>query len=346
MNPGGGMNRGGAGNPPAPSGWRVHTSWFAQPVHRAKRNFALPGAVRRRRAPRAVIAGALCALGIVGCVCPPGAKIEYRPPADACEALQRVQTNLSQLAQAPLLAKGTVYFKYIDADGGSHSYYERAALLFYPPRSLRFDITSSLAGSVARVGSNDELFWMWVEPDVSTMWWGQWANIERIDRGRLPLSPDQLLEALMLNPPPTRLPDGVPPLLQVRGADLRLVYQVLDADDWPAVVQELAVDPKPPHQVLEVVMRDAAGQIVMRAELSDYRRVGDGGPYTALNYRVLWPRDKAELRLDFGSVEFRPETPGGWHEFPTAPPVDHIERIDTAAPAGQARASGGEARAS
>ncbi len=241
-----------------------------------------------------------------------------------------MEANLAQLSQAPVVAKGTVYFRYVDADGGSHSYYERATLLFYPPRSLRFDITSTLAGSVARVGSNDELFWMWVEAGVGTMWWGQWANIGRIDRRRLPLSPDQLLEALMLNPLPTRLPDGIPPLLQVRGEDHRLVYQVLDSADWPAVVQELSVDPQPPHQVVEVLMRDAAGAVVMRAELSDYRRVGDDGPYAAHKYRVLWPQNQAELRLDFGSVEFRPETPDGWHEFPTEPPVDHIERIDTA----------------
>jgi hypothetical protein len=170
------------------------------------------------------------------------------------------------------------------------------------------------------------------------MWWGQWADIDRIDRRRLPLAPDQLLDALMLNPPPVRLPDGIPPLLRVAGNDHRLLYQALDADDWPGVVQEIAVDPAPPHQPIELVIRDAAGEVLMRAGLSDYRRIGDDGPFTARKYRVLWPRDQAELRIDLGSVEFRPEQPEGWDDFPTEPPVDHIERIDHSPPTGDARA--------
>ena len=75
--------------------------------------------------------------------------------------------------------------------------------LRHPPRRLRFDIKHTLAGSVARVGSNNERYWLWIEPEVSTMWWGEWRYVDQgRGGGSLPLRPNQVLDALMMRPLP------------------------------------------------------------------------------------------------------------------------------------------------
>ena len=87
---------------------------------------------------------------VVGCARCPNAKIEPVPPRDARQALQRVRDNLEVLSRIPLRTDALVTFKFRDAEGRRHSYpLQDATLIFRAPRSLRFSIKHSLAGSVA-----------------------------------------------------------------------------------------------------------------------------------------------------------------------------------------------------
>ena len=263
----------------------------------------------------------------VGCTACP--KITPVPPRDAREALRRVSDNLEVLGRIALRADALVTFKFRDADGRRHSYpLQDATLIFRSPRRLRFDIKHTLAGSVARVGSNDEQYWLWVEPEISTMWWGEWRYVDR-DKGggSLPLRPNQVLDALMMRPLPEKIGDGLPPLLHINGDDHRLLYVRLDWEGWPFVVQEVALDPCPPYQPIGLIVRRSDGSEVMQVELGNYRKLGGDGPYVAHRYVIEWPQDGAELRIDLHGVRLNPEQVP-FYDFPHDPPVDRVERLD------------------
>lgn len=274
---------------------------------------------------------------VVGCARCPSAKIEPVPPRDARQALQRVRDNLEVLNRIPLRTDALVTFNFRDADGRRHTYpLQDATLIFQAPRRLRFTIKHSLAGSVARVGSNDEKYWLWIEPEISTMWVGEWRYVGRGGRSSLPLPPNQVLDALMLRPLPESLAGGLPPLLHKNGDDHRLLYLRLDADGWPYVAQEVVLDCCPPYQPIELIVRRADGQVAMRSQLRNYRRLGDDGPYVAHRYVIDWPLDGAELRIDFHGPRLNPDQLPFYH-FENDPPVRNIESLDAAAPAGASR---------
>ena len=207
-----------------------------------------------------------------------------------------------------------------------------ATLIFQSPRRLRFNIKHTLAGSVARVGSNDEQYWLWIEPEVNTMWWGEWRYVDRGRGGSLPLRPNQVLDALMMRPLPESVGDGLPPLLHINGDDHRLLYVGLDSEGWPYVVQEVALDPCPPYQPIGLIVRRADGSEIMHVELGNYRKLGGDGPHIAHRYVIEWPQDEAELRIDLHRVRLKPDQVP-FYDFPHDPPVDRMERLD-AAPTG------------
>lgn len=268
---------------------------------------------------------------VAGCgPCPSGVRLA--PPRDAREALQRVNDNLERIREALVCRNCTVSFRFRDADGGRHAFIAQPASLIYrPPRSLRFAV-SGLTGNVALIGSNDERYWLWIEPEVSTMWWGRWSDdqeaVPQGARGDLPLAPVELLSALALSPLPHEPSDGLPPLLDQVGKRSRLCYVRLADDGWPYVAREITLDDCPPHQPVEIVHRDAAGRVAMRAALSGYARVGRDGPFTPRRYVVVWPLNEVELRFDVGSAMFRPDQPP-FATFPTDPPVKRIRCLDS-----------------
>lgn len=289
-----------------------------------------PGSRFRGDGPRRTAAAALLSALLAGChngnLGP-----SLPPPRDAREALQRVNQNLARLRHALVCRGCTVTFRFRDADGRSHAFLAQpASMIFLPPRDLRLAV-SGLTGNVAMVGSNQERFWLWIEPEVSTMWWGSWhdaaTDAPRPPRGELPLPPAELLSALALQPLPEEPEIGLPPMLDTGGRRPRLLYVRVGDDGWPYAAREVALDDRPPYQPVEIVQRDALGRVAMRATLAGYARVGDDGPCTPRRYVVSWPLDDAELRFDVGTAMLRPDQPP-FATFPADPPVKRIECLD------------------
>jgi hypothetical protein len=258
-------------------------------------------------------------VGLLGLVvfiagCP---KMPNQPPSNRREALERVNDNLAAI-HAPLQCAALVSFSFRDADGKMHRFIgHEARLIYQTPQSLLFDVRS-LAGTVAQFGSNDDRFWLWIDvPDLRKLWWGSWKRVSIEGEKKLPVPPNELLDALMLRPLPESLEGGQLPLLRIEGEDCRLLFVRLGAGGQPLGWREIRLDPRPPFQPLEVVDRLPDGPIVMHAQLMDYRRVGSDGPYTPRRYVVVWPRNEAEMRLDILTCTFRPELPGDIFEFPT-----------------------------
>jgi hypothetical protein len=168
-------------------------------------------------------------------------------------------------------------------------------------------------------------------PDVRKLWWGTWQRVSLTTERKLPIPPNELLDALMLRPLPESLEGGLLPMLRVEGNDQRLIFVRL-AGGQPNGWREIRLDPCAPYQPLEVIDRTPDGQVVMHAQIMSYQRVGADGPLTPRRYIVRWPGSgnelRAEMRLDILQASFRAELPSDVFEFP----VDWMgesERVDT-----------------
>jgi len=248
-----------------------------------------------------VVAAALLPL-VAGC--PPGPRCEA--PASRRVALERVNANLGQIQQ-PLSCTGLVSFRFRDDRDRTHSLTAQEARLIYrPPQDLYFDVRATLGGSVARFGSNAERYWLWVDVgDARKLWWGTWEHASGGGERRLPVPPNDLLDALLLRPLPESLEGGQLPLLRVDGSDHRLIFVRIGPGHQPSGWREVRLSPCEPYQPVEVVDRLPDGQVVMQARLDHYERVGGAGPYTARRYVVQWPLHAAEMRLDILTARFR-----------------------------------------
>lgn len=238
--------------------------------------------------------------------CPPeGPRIGVMP-RDAREALERINQNTAKINQ-PLFANILVSLKFKDANGVTRRLWNQDGYLaFSAPRCLRLDV-KSLTGVIAQLGSNSERYWVWIEPEIKTLWWGAWVNVAHRRSERLPISPTDLLETLML----TRLPEAPdasgPAALRIDSADQRLVYVRLDGPRHAAGMREIRLQPDTPYQPLEITDRGPDGQVWMRAIMSDYQPIAPGGPYLPRQYVLTWPRNEAELHIDIQKARFRPE---------------------------------------
>lgn len=248
--------------------------------------------------------------------CPP-ARVGV-PPRDAEDALLRISDNLSGLG-APLICKGLVSFRFRDESGNMRRFIAHpTTIVFRSPQSLYFDIKDAIGGSVARIGSNNERYWIWIDvPDSRRLMWGEWSRVAELPPERIPLPPGDLLDALCLRPPGAGVLSS--PFVLRRGEsdewDQRLVQLRMDAVGRPVALREVRLDPEPPYQPIRILDRGPDGKIVMDAEVGQYRRVGDGGPFIPRRYVVTWPVRDAELRLDVGDAVLRPEMPDVF-EFP------------------------------
>ncbi len=279
---------------------------------------------------------ALAALLVFVSGCPP----QGVAPASRREALLRVNENLGRLDQ-PVQCSALVSFKFVDSEGKARSFLgHEARLLFAAPQSLVFDVRS-LVGTVAQFGSNDTRYWVWIEPEVKKLWWGEWRRSREDMLEKLPIPPNELLDALMLRPLPESLEGGLLPVLRKVEDDYRLLFVRLGIDRQPSGLREIQLDPRPPYQPLEIVDWLPDGQIAMHALLRDYQRIGPDGPFTPRRYEVYWPRNKAEMRLDILRAVLRPDLPADVFEFP-AGWQGASEQIDATA-ADAASGSGGGA---
>jgi hypothetical protein len=248
--------------------------------------------------------------------CPPPARLELR---DARQALDHVNSNLEK-AEGGLYGKpATVSFRFRDAEGHDRRFIGHpATLIFQPPRCLYLDIKHSLGGSVARIGSNDQRYWIWVDtPELRKLWWGYWDEVDASAGEGLPIPPSLLLDALMMRPLAERVPGGLPALL-IDENPYRLLFQRFDRHGWPYLAREIVLDQRPPYQPVEIIDRLPDGRVLMHATLKGYRPVektGQSGPHTARRWVVHWPLDDTEMRLDLDRVRYRTkDTP--FCEFP------------------------------
>lgn len=255
---------------------------------------------------------ALLLLALTGCPPPPPRCVA---PTSRREALLRVNDNLARIDQ-PVQCRALVSFTFTEANGAVRRFIgHEAGLLYAAPRALRFDIRS-LTGVVAQFGSNDTRYWVWIEPEVRKLWWGEWEQARENAPRQLPIPPNELLDVLLLRPLPESLEGGQLPVLRLVDGDHRLLFVRLGIDRQPAGLREIRLDPCEPYQPVEIIDRLPDGAVAMHASLGGYAPLGAGGPLTPRRYVVRWPLNKAEMRLDITRAILRPDLEPDVFDFP------------------------------
>ena len=117
---------------------------------------------------------ALFLLAVLICGCP-----RPNPPLTAREAIARINANVDQIDQPIYARPAMTSVKFRDERGRDYRFIGHPArIMFDAPRCMRFDIEHSLGGKIAEVGTNDERYWLWKEPEGPMLWWGTWTAIQ------------------------------------------------------------------------------------------------------------------------------------------------------------------------
>jgi hypothetical protein len=180
-----------------------------------------------------------------------------------------------------------------------------ANLLVIPPRHLRLDL-QTLGQTQVLFGSNDELYWLHVVPQVDTYWWGRYDNIELTDVADIPIRPDMIVEALGIVGlmPDTTGTEG--PFQRVAGEHQQLLFVTYDSSGQGRLYKEYWLSRRGDRRIERIIFRDDLGREQMRSQLSDYRPLEGDGPPLAHRVDVRWPERDAHLLLKVRTWKAQP----------------------------------------
>ena len=83
----------------------------------------------------------------------------------------------------------------VDENKNSHAVSARGVLLYRGPRELRI-VANNEFGPIFEIGCTSELYWLKVNPELDTMWWGRMRNLGKPCGRPIPLRPDLILDVL------------------------------------------------------------------------------------------------------------------------------------------------------
>lgn len=273
---------------------------------------------------RCLLGGTLLLTALASTGCPPPREHRFERPTEARDAVANMEEHLGA-PDVAIQSRALVTFKFRDRDGRSRSFIgQPATVIFESPRCLYFDIKNALAGSVARIGSNDQQYWIYIDlPEQRQLWYGTWDALLAGAARRMIVAPNDLLDSMLVGGVPLRIGSGPKPLLETDPATKKryLLYLDLDGRGWPFVAREIELANTSPTMPARIIDRNAKQEVLMDARFSQFRAVqGLAGRSLMLPHRyvILWPTDNAEMRLDLDGFEVRDrdlpfcEFPEGW----------------------------------
>jgi hypothetical protein len=243
--------------------------------------------------------------------CPPGHKepgVAPAPPLPIGEAMAIVNNNAAGITRT--LSGGAMHVAAVvhDENGKVEGHPDLAGTLrFHPPHDLYLDLKHALAGTIMHVGSNDEVFWVWVKLNRDTLWYGRWADLDLAgDTSHIPLAPDMILAAMGLAPLPGAKQGLRGPIQQIDdGQYYKLLYlATFRGTTW--IQREYWLDRFPPYLPRVVVFRRAEdGRIRMKSTLDHYERVAGSNVYVARDIRMVWPEQGDTFTMRLGTPTFK-----------------------------------------
>lgn len=235
------------------------------------------------------------------------------PPLPIGEAMAAVNDNFAGINQT--LSGGAMHVAAVvhDEDGKVEGHPDLAGTLrFHPPHDLYLDLKHALAGTIMHVGSNDQVFWVWVKLGRDTLWYGRWADLDPRETNDMLLSPDMILAGMGLAPLPRPGAGLRGPLPQIdEGQYYRLLY-VADTGGVVWVQREYWLDRFPPYLPRVVVFRLPDGKIRMKSMLNGYERVKNSGVYVAREIHMEWPEHGDTFTMRLGTPDFKDVPPGAF----------------------------------
>ncbi len=237
-----------------------------------------------------------CLPVLIGCNGHRNGPIELGPvlPMESAIALANASTaGLPAGLQALGSARG-----HVTVDSHEKRHFDcDANLLVIPPRHLRLDL-QTLGQTQVLFGSNDQVYWLHVVPQVDTYWWGRYSQIELTDIANIPIRPDMIVEALGIAGLPTDTIGSEGPFQRVEGEHQQLLFVTYDAEGQGRLYKEYWLSRRGSRQIEQIVFRDDYGREQMRSKLSDYRPLaGHPGPSLPHCVDVTWPERDAHLLL-------------------------------------------------
>lgn len=251
------------------------------------------------------------------------------PPRTLGEIVGTIEANARRMDRALWSTSVAVTARVTDRDGRFHIYNLDGSLLFQPPRNLRLDLRPGMGDQVMQLGSNAEEYWIWIEPEIHTMWWGRYDYVGRPCAKTVAVRPEQLTAVLGLGGLPKPDEDLIGPARRY-GEEYDVLYYLrpwpvneeTPADDtspnedaatssetnegyW--LEREYWVDRSAPYLVRAVHFRDEMGRVETLATLDDYVPAWENGPWVPRKIRIEWPLRQGRFTMIVGGYKGQPK---------------------------------------
>jgi len=217
-------------------------------------------------------------------------------PMPIWKAIFHFNNNADRI-RGTLRATGYVDGYFADNAGKRRTFHVDGVLFFLSPRYLRFDL-KKLGESQVLLGSNEMEYWVYTN-DTDEWFCGRHGVPSDLPPD-IPVRPDQLVDALGLNPIEVdREEDGLrPPVQRITDAFQQLLFVGKDDVFGSRVLRkELWIDRHPPHVIRRIIFRDHNGHIEMDSRLDDFRPLEPGGPLLPRVMTAEMPKSQAQLEF-------------------------------------------------
>ncbi len=175
-------------------------------------------------------------------------------------------------------------------------------LLYRKPRNLYLKLEHTLSKGI-EVGSNDRQFWVWKRIKDDRYWWGEYANIETVEGGAMPVRPDHILEVLGLQFMPGEEDASQRPLFNVSDGFYELSYTSKDVEGARYLSRKVRVDREPPYLIREILFYAPDGHPIVSATLSQYGTVRGSTVLAPHRIAMKWLEQDSWLDLEIGRME-------------------------------------------
>jgi hypothetical protein len=234
---------------------------------------------------------AFCFLMVLsGCIQPKQPPMPEPPPRATGEIISAIAENADRLDRPLWSSSLSATARFRDEQGRTRVLNLDGTLLFAKPRSLRIDLRPTIGEPVMGIGSNEEGYWVWVEPELGEMRWGLHRNAGKPCAAQAVLRADQLVSAMGLCGLPASGGELLGPARRY-GRQYDILSYFRHGPQGLLIDSEYSVDRHPPHLVRLLVLRDALGQVSMSAFLDDFRAAWEGGPLVPHALSVEWPKE-------------------------------------------------------
>lgn len=204
----------------------------------------------------------------------------------------------------------------------------RGGFAFQRPRRLRFRGGTLVTGPELDLGSNDELFWVWLRrsPEPALYYCRHDRFATSSIRRMIPIDPDWLVEALGIGELDPALPHQGPFPLRGGGLEIRTIRETADG---PLTKITVVDDTK--ALILGQHLFDSQGRLIASAVASEHRSDPVTGLTMAKKIEIRCPSAQFTMRLDLGGVRIN-RLAGDPQELWNMPRYDNCPLVDLSDP--------------